>query len=190
MIVLIILSLVLIVRNVNAQRQLPGMKGIQLMAETVDGFYHITTKNRTGYIFGASLSTYIKGRHQWVFGGEYLRRYYPYRDTRIPIEHFTVTGGFLYSMLSDRSRTVCLSAGISALVGYETVNGGQATLSDGATLRNKDTFIYGGTLSLQTEIHLTDCIILLLTARERILGGTTTGHFHTLLGAGIKFIIN
>ena len=48
MIVLIILSLVLIVRNVNAQRQLPGMKGIQLMAETVDGFYHITTKNRTG----------------------------------------------------------------------------------------------------------------------------------------------
>ena len=86
-----------------------------------DGFYSPSSKNETGYSFGASLATYTKGGHQWVLGAEYLRRYHPYRESRIPVEQFTGEGGFFSGVLSDGSKTFFLSAGISALAGYETV---------------------------------------------------------------------
>ncbi|MDD4264723.1 MAG: conjugal transfer protein TraO, partial [Firmicutes bacterium] len=57
-------------------------------------------------------------------------------------------------------------------------------------LRNQDRFIYGGAITLEMECYLSDRVIFLLTARERVLWGTTTGQFHTQFGAGVKFIIN
>jgi hypothetical protein len=43
---------------------------------------------------------------------------------------------------------------------------------------------------LEMETYLSDRIVLLLTARERVLWGTSTGHSHTQFGLGLKFIIN
>jgi hypothetical protein len=63
-------------------------------------------------------------------------------------------------------------------------------LYDGATLMNQDAFLYGGALTLELETYITNRIVLLLNARERILCGSSTGNFSTQLGAGIKFIIN
>ena len=50
------------------------MRGIRLTAGMEDGFRSPSSKNETGYSFGASLATYTKDGHQWVFGAEYLRR--------------------------------------------------------------------------------------------------------------------
>ena len=36
------------------------------------------------YSFGAALSTYTKKGNKWVFGGEYLLKNNPYKDTSIP----------------------------------------------------------------------------------------------------------
>ena len=44
--------------------------------------------------------------------------------------------------------------------------------------------------ALEVDAYLTDRIILSLTGRERILWGTTTGHFHAQFGLGVKFIIH
>ena len=35
-----------------------------------------------GYSFGAALSTYTKKGNKWVFGGEYLLKNNPYKDTK------------------------------------------------------------------------------------------------------------
>ena len=172
---LFVVSLALFAGQAHAQRCLPKMKGIRLTTGMADGFYSPSSKNETGYSFGASLATYTKGGHQWSFGAEYLRRYHPYRESRIPMEQFTGERGFFFGVLSDGSKTFFLSAGISALAGYETVNGGEKRLFDGSTLRNKDGFIYGGAITLQADTYLTDRLVLLLYGRERCLWGGSTG---------------
>ena len=187
---LFVVSLVLFRGQAHAQRCLPGMKGIRLTAGMADGFYANSASNNAGYSFGASLATYTQGGHQWVFGAEYLRRYHPYRESRIPVEQFTGEGGFFCDVLSDGSKTFFLSAGVSALAGYETVNGGKKLLFDGSTVRNKDGFVYGGAITLQAETYLTDRLVLLLYSRERCLWGGSTELFHTQYGVGLKIMMD
>ena len=187
---LFVVSLALFAGQAHAQRCLPKMEGIRLTAGMADGFYSSSSKNETGYTFGASLATYAKGGHQWVLGAEYLRRYHPYRESRISVEQFTGEGGFFCYLLSDGSKTFFLSAGVSALAGYETVNGGEKRLFDGATLRNKDGFIYGGAITLQAETFLSDRLVLLLYGRERCLWGGSTERFHTQYGVGLKIMLD
>ena len=187
---LFVVSLALFAGQAHAQRCLPGMKGIRLTAGMADGFYANSASNNAGHSFGASLATYTKGGHQWVFGAEYLRRYHPYRESRIPVEQFTAEGGFFCDVLSDGSKTFFLLAGVSALAGYETVNGGKKLLFDGSTIRNKDGFVYGGAITLQAETYLTDRLVLLLYGRERCLWGGSMGRFHTQYGVGLKIMLD
>lgn len=187
---LFVVMLALFAGLAHAQRCLPKMKGIRLTAGMADSFYSASSKNDAGCSFGASLATYTKGGHQWVLGAEYLRRYHPYRESRIPVEQFTGEGGFFSGVLSDGSKTFFLSAGISALAGYETVNGGKKLLFDGSTIRNKDGFIYGGAITLQVETYLSDHLVLLLYGRERCLWGGSMGHFHTQYGVGLKIMLD
>jgi len=184
----VVASLALI-GQANAQRCLPGMKGIQLTTGMADGFYNHANQNETGYHFGAALSTYTIGGNKWVFGGEYLQKYNPYKDTRIPTTQFTTEGGYYVHILSDANKIFFLYIGGSALAGYETSNWGEKILFDGSRLTNEDTFIYGGAISLELESYLSDRIVLLLDTRERCLWGGSTGYLHTQVGAGIRFIL-
>ena len=189
----IILTLVLcfaLSGGAYAQRCLPGMRGIQVTGGMVDGIYSSSTMNETGYYFGAAMATYAKNCNKWVFGGEYLGRYYPYKDSRIPVAQFTAEGGYFLNILADGSKTFFFSLGGSALAGYETVNWGDKLLFDGSTLQSRDRFIYGGAITLEVETCLTDRVVLLLTGRERILFGSDVSKFHTQFGIGLKFIIN
>lgn len=185
---LVVVSLALI-GQANAQRCLSGMQGIQLTTGMADGFYNHSNENETGYYFGAAISTCTIGSNKWVFGGEYLQKYNPYKDSRIPTMQFTADGGYYIHVLYDANKTFFLYLGGSALAGYETVNWGEKVLFDGSLLTNKDAFIYGGAISLELESYLSDRIVLVLNTRERCLWGGSTGYFHTQVGAGIKFIL-
>ncbi len=193
--IIVILTLVLCFavsegNEAHAQRQLPGMRGIQVTAGMTDGIYSKKADNKVGYCFGAAMSLYAKRGNKWMFGAEFMERYYPYRQTRLPVAQFTAEGGYYFKFLSDGSKTVFFSVGGSALAGYETVNRGKRLLYDGSTIRNKDAFLYGGAITLEMETYLTDGIILLLTGRERILWGNTTGRFHTQFGVGLRFMLD
>ena len=87
-------------------------------------------------------------------------------------------------------KIVFVYAGASALAGYESVNWGEKVLHDGSTLHDRDSFIYGGALTLDVEFYVADRIALLANLRERCLWGGDTKKFHTQWGMGIKFIIN
>ena len=187
-IALILASLALFTGQAHAQRCLPKMQGIEVRANMVDGFN--PGGNDGGYSLGTALSTYTKGGNKWVFGGEYLLKNKPYKEEKIPVAQFTAEGGYYLKVLSDARKTLFVYAGASALAGYETVNWGDKVLPDGALLRDKDAFIYGGALTLDVEFYVADRVALLANLRERCLWGNSTRHFHTQFGVGVKFIIN
>lgn len=56
-------------------------------------------------------------------------------------------------------------------MGYESVNGGKRLLDDGAGLKKYGSFIYGGAVTLEAEVCLTDRLSLGLRLRERVLWG-------------------
>ena len=173
------------VPELPAQRCLPGMRGLQVTAGTVNGL-----NPKEGFHTGIALSNYMKGANRWVFGAEYLEKRHPYRDLRIPQSQFTVDAGYYLKFLSDPRKTFFASVGASALAGYETVNWSEKLLQDGATVDSSDAFLYGGALTLELEIYLTDRFVLLTNVRERFLIGSSVGKFNTQLGIGIKIIIN
>jgi hypothetical protein len=170
------------VPDLPAQRYLPGQRGIQFTAGTVNGFRDLHS--------GIAFSQYTKNANRWVFGIEYLEKRHPYKNTNIPQSQFTIDAGYYLKFLSDPRKTFFLSFGASAMAGYETVNWNNKLLSDGATIQNGDAFLYGGAVTLETEIYLTDRIVLLANVRERLLAGSSVGKFNTLLELGVKLIIN
>lgn len=185
---LFILSLALI-GQAHAQRYLPRQKGIQVTGGCVDGC-NLQKKDGQAFFGGVALSTYTKNGNRWTFGAEYLQKLYEYKDKLIPLSQITAEGGYYLKFLSDPSKTVFFSVGLSAMTGYETINWGKELLFDGATITSKDNFLYGGAVSFEIETYLTDRLVLLLNARERVLGGSAVNKFHTQIGLGIKFIIN
>lgn len=182
---LIIFVFVCLFEYSNAQRYLPGQQGIQLTIGTVNGI-----NPQQAFYGGMAVSTYTQNDSRWVFGAEFLQKQLDYSQIQIPVAQFTGEAGYYYSFLSDPSKTLLLSIGASGLAGYETSNWGNKTLFDGATLLNKDAFVYGGALTLELETFITDRIIFLVNARERILWGSSIGEFSTQLGTGLKIIIN
>ena len=174
----------------HAQRALPAMRGLEIRGGMADGFYTRDSRSETGYWFGLAMSRYAKNADKWVFGAEFLNRYYPYKSERIPVAQFTAEGGYYYKFLADPSRTFFFYLGGSALAGYESVNRGERRLYDGSTLLAKDAFIYGGAITLELESYITDRIVLLANVRERVLWGGSLGKFSTQFGLGVKFIIN
>jgi len=188
LIIAMIVSLVL-VGQAYAQRYLPGQKGVQVTGGFVDGF---TFDRKDGQAFygGLVLSTYTKNGNRWVFGAEYLQKNHEYKDKFLPVSQITGESGYYLNFLSDKSKTLFLSVGISAMAGYETINWGKELLFDGATITSKDNFLYGGAVSFEIETFLSDKFALLINARERILFGSEINKFHTQVGIGFKIIIN
>ena len=187
-IIALVASLALFVGQAHAQRCLPGMRGIEVKANVAGGFR--PGGKGGGYSFGAALSTYTKKGNKWVFGGEYLLKNNPYKETKIPVTQFTAEGGYYFKILSDARKIVFVYAGASALAGYETVNRGKKVLHDGSILHDRDAFIYGGALTLDVECYVADRIALLANLRERCLWGGDTRKLHSQFGVGIKLIIN
>ena len=169
----------------SAQRCLPKMQGIEVNGSFLDG-----KSLSAAFSGGVILSTYTKNGSKWVLGGEYLQREYGYSDTTIPVAQFTVEGGYYKKLITDGSKTLFVYGGASVLAGYESVNWGKTLLDDGARLTDKDSFLYGGALTLNIEVYLSDRLALTGNVRERCLWGNDTGHFHTQYGVGLKIVIN
>ena len=169
----------------SAQRTLPGQWGLQVTAGTVNGL-----NLNDSFHSGIAFSQYAQNANKWVFGIEYLEKRHPYKDIEIPQSQITGDVGYFLNFLSDPHKIFFLSLGASAMAGYETINWNKKLLFDGATITNKDNFLYGGALTLEMEFYLTDRTIFLINARERLLMGSSVGNFNTQLGLGIKFIIN
>lgn len=173
----------------HAQRYLPGQKGLQITVGAVDGF-KLSRQDGQAFSFGVAMATYTGNGNRWVFGGEYLQKNHEYKDMYIPVCQVTGEGGYYFKFLSDKTKTLFMSLGFSALAGYETINWEEELLKDGTTILNEDNFLYGGAVTFETETYLSDRMVLLIGARERCLPSSSVNKFHFQLNVGIKFIIN
>lgn len=169
--------------SLEAQRYLPGQKGIQLTGG-------ITDRKFDSFHTGIAYTRYDHHSNRWMLGTEFLNKKTDYSKWKVPVSQFTAEGGYYLSIFSDRNRIVTLSVGLSALTGYEAVNWGDKILPDGARIEDRDRFIYGGAATFEIETYLTDRIVLLLNVRERVMWGGDTDRFHNQIGLGVKYIIN
>jgi hypothetical protein len=187
----IVITLVLcvaILGMANAQRYLPGQRGLEFTGGFVNDI-KLSKLNEQAFYGNMSMSTYTKKGNRWVFGTEYLQKQFAYNDVYLPATQITGEGGHYFKFLSDGSKTLFLSVGASALGGYETLNWGKSLLYDGAVLEDDGGFIYGGAISFEVETYLSDRIVFLVRARERVMFGSSINRFQFLAGAGIKIII-
>ena len=188
-VLLITILYLTIVGQMQAQRYFHGSAGVQVRAGLVDGF-HMTKGDKQAYSFGLSMNVYTRNANQWVFGAEYLEKKIAYKDILLPIQQYTIDVGYYHTLYVLPSHTFYLLAGVSGMGGYEQVNRGKKILFDGSSIENEDHLLGGGALTLELESFLSDNFIFTITARERMLFGSTTGKFHFQLSLGLKFIIN
>jgi hypothetical protein len=184
-IILLVTVYSIAVPHISAQRYLPGMRGLQLTAGGINA-----PNLKKGFHAGVAFSQYTKHADRWVFGFEYLEKRHTYRNFNIPQSQFSIDAGYYLKFMSTPRKTFFASIGASAMAGYETVNWNKKLLSDGATIENRDVFMFGAALTFEIEIYLSDRLVLLANIRERLLFGSSTGKFNTQFGLGVKVIIN
>lgn len=187
-VVYIIILCLSFIGQAQAQRYLPGQRGIQITGGLSDNF-RFQKGNGFGYHAGIAVATYTKNANRWVVGAEYLEKRFDYKSRLYPVSEITGEAGYYMKFLSDPGKNVFASLGLSALGGYESVNWGQYLLPDGSRLNSEDHFVGGGALTLEIETFLTDRVVFLLNARQRMLFGGDCGRFHTQIGMGLKFIL-
>ena len=88
-----------------AQRYLPGQKGIQLTLGGVDDFGSNVKHLHGNFQVGLALSRYNRNHSRWLFGADYVKKHYSYKDVAIPKAQFTGEVGYfclLYTSPSPR----------------------------------------------------------------------------------------
>ena len=178
------------VPNVPAQRMLPGQRTLEVTAGTVNGLNLNSQSPDFAFHSGIAFSQYAKSADEWKFGIDYLEKRYPYKDLTVPQSQFTVAAGYYLNFISDPHKMLFVSVGASVVGGYETVNWDDKLLFDGAAIKNSDNFLYGGALTLEPKVFLSNRLILFANISERLLAGSSVGKLNTLFGVGIKYIIN
>lgn len=174
----------------EAQRYLPGQLGVQVTGGFVDGFTLVTGDDSKRFYGSIGLARYNRNRTRWLFSVDYLQKDYLYKDLNIPKTQITAEAGYYVPFASNRGKDFHFSIGASGLAGYESVNWNEKLLFDGATIRDKDCFIYGFSVGFEAEVFVADRIILLVSAKERFAFGSSIKKTHTLVGFGIKFLID
>jgi Conjugative transposon protein TraO len=167
---------------VQAQRMLPGQKGLEICA----GVLSDENPGRNYYL-NVGMTVNGKGGNYQFYALEYNHQYYNYKGIRIPQECYTAEGGYSFYLFGDAGKNVSINAGITAVAGYEIINRGKQSLFDGAVLLNEDNFIYGAGGKLSLETYLSDRLVLLIQGRIKVLWGTSLEQFRPSAGLGLRF---
>lgn len=166
----------------QAQRMLPKQKGLELSAG-------VLSDNRIGndYYINAAMTVNGKNGNYQLWALEYTHQYHNYKDIRIPQETYSAEGGYSFFLLGDNRKNITLNLGITGVIGYESINGGETMLFDGSKIVSEDNFIYGAGGRLTFETYLSDRFVLVLQGRTKILWGTDLEQFRPSAGVGLRF---
>lgn len=180
--IIFFISLLLCIFQVSAQRMLPKQKGFELG-------YGVLSKDdiADNYYINIGLTINTKKGNYQLLSLEYNREQYLYKSAKIPVETYSLEGGYSFQIFSDRTKSVALNAGISGVIGYETLNHGNELLYDGATIINESSFVYGlrGRLSLET--YLSDRLVFVIQGRGKMFWEMSRHQFRPSLGIGLRY---
>lgn len=181
-IIYIALIVLFTINSAQSQRMIPKQKGLELSTGILSN-----DKVGTDYYISAAMTVNGKNGNYQLWAFEYMHQYHNYRKLRIPQETFTTEGGYSFFLLGDVRKNITLNAGITGVVGYESINRGEAILYDGAKILSEDNFIYGAGGRLTLETYLSDRFVLVLQGRTKVLWGTDLEQFRPSSGLGLRF---
>lgn len=167
---------------VQAQRMLPKQKGLEVNVGVLSD-----DKIGNDYYLNIALTVNGKNGNYQLWALEYSHQYHDYKNQNIPQETFTAEGGYSFFLLGDARKSITLNAGITGVVGYESINRGETILFDGAKILNEDNFIYGAGGRLTFETYLSDRFVLVLQGRTKVFWGTDLRQFRPSAGVGLRF---
>ena len=170
----------------HAQRLIPKQRGMEVVGSVplIKGEKLFTNDN---FGVGISLTRYMKRENYAFVLAEYEQQDMPYRGYGVKLKDALLHFGYMHPMLSDNGKNIFLYGGISALGGYEQLNGDKKLLPDGATLLDRPCFVYGGAVHGSVEVFLTDRVLFLVKAQGRFLFGTDVHRFRPAVSAGLRF---
>lgn len=192
--IILFVCLVAIAAGTHAQRLIPGQRGLQLsytIPISTQNDNHLQTAKALpsgGFGWAMAMTVNHKRANHWLFGLEYAKKNFEYRDGKIPAEIISFEGGYMLNLFSDAGKNVLLYTGITAVAGYETVNRGEKLLPDGATLLTKDRFVYGGAYHLALDVFATDNLVFFVKGKCNVLWGSGVKMFRPQVGTGIRVI--
>ncbi len=166
----------------QAQRMLPKQKGLEVSAGVLSD-----DKIGNDYYINLAMTINSKNGNYQFWALEYTNQYHSYKELRIPQETYTAEGGYSLFLLGDARKNIMLNAGITGVVGYESINRGEVMLYDGAKIVSEDNFIYGAGGRLTFETYLSDRFVLVLQGRTKVLWGTDMKQFRPSAGVGLRF---
>lgn len=166
----------------HAQRMIPGQKGFEINAGSLSG-----ESPWRNYYLSLGVTVNIKNGTYQLWALEYSRRYFKYKELRLPLETYTAEGGYSFFLLGDACRNIALNAALTAVLGYESINRGENLLQDGAKIISEDGFLYGAGGGLSFETYLSDHMVMLLEGRIKVLWGTGQEHFRPSAGIGLRY---
>ncbi len=166
----------------QAQRMLPKQRGLEISAGVLSN-----DKIGNDYYISAAMTVNGKNGNYQLWALEYTHQYHDYKDLRIPQETYSAEGGYNFYLLGDARKNITLNLGITGVVGYESINRGEAMLYDGAKILSEDNFIYGAGGRLTFETYLSDRFVLVLQGRTKVLWGTDLEQFRPSAGVGLRF---
>ncbi|MBB4801675.1 conjugal transfer protein TraO [Flavobacterium aquidurense] len=166
----------------QAQRMLPKQKGLEISTG-------ILSDNKIGNDYYINIGVTVNGKNgnYQLSALEYTHQYHNYKDLRIPQETYTAEGGYSLFLLGDTRKNITLNAAITGVVGYESINRGEALLYDGAKIVSEDNFIYGAGGRITFETYLSDRFVFILQGRTKVLWGTDLRQFRPSAGVGLRF---
>lgn len=166
----------------QAQRMLPKQKGLEVNAGTLSDDH--PDRN---YYLNIGMTVNAKNGNYQLWALEYTQQYDEYKDFRLPQETYTAEGGYSFLLLGDARKNISLNTAITGVLGYESINHGEALLYDGAKILTEDNFIYGAGGRLTIETYLSDRFVLILQGRTKVLWGTDLEQFRPSAGVGLRF---
>lgn len=185
-ITLILCLIVTVSFSSQAQRLLKGQKGIWISAGVPISKH--TKPDTDNFSLSAGLTYTTQNANYWCFGVNYMRKGYKYRKQIVPVENLLLESGYMLNILADGGRNVLLNVGLSGVVGYEVINESEAFLDDGATLLDKDSFVYGVGGQIAIEGFVTDNLMLFAKAKTAIFWGSDMGKFRPQTSVGIRVL--
>lgn len=177
MVILILIS----ITASQAQRMLPKQKGLEVSAG-------ILSDDKVGndYYINAALTINGKNGNYQLWALEYTHQYHNYKDLHLRQETYTAEGGYSFFLIGDARKNITFNAAITGVVGYESINRGEALLFDGAKIVSEDNFIYGAAGRLSLETYLSDRFVLLFQGRAKALWGTDLEQLRPSAGVGLR----
>lgn len=177
-----VICLMTMITATNAQRMLPGQKGVEINTGTL-----FSRQLRHNYYFNAGLAMMKNEGNYVLVALEYTHERSTYKAKQIPLETYTAEAGYSLRLLSDARKWMNLNGTLTAVAGYERINKGDSILFDGSQINTKGGLVYGAGGRLSLETYLNDRLVLLIQGNAKLLWNTSRDRLRPSAGIGLRY---